>query len=111
MFGLTRGPKTPAPATVLSVGVGALLDRLGDAGGVDATQTDRVREGRDLTGAPLQDANLVRFDKRGTRHVFEIDGEGLQAARRWLDAFWDDALARFALVAENTAAARDGDDP
>ncbi len=59
----------------------------------------------------LQDANLVRFDKRGTRHVFEIDGEGLQAARRWLDAFWDDALARFALVAENTAAARDGDDP
>ena len=39
----------------------------------------------------------------GTRNIFTIDTEGFEHARAWLDGFWDDALARFKLVAENTA--------
>ena len=31
----------------------------------------------------------------GTRRVYYIDPQGLGELRRWLDAFWDDALASF----------------
>lgn len=51
----------------------------------------------------LEDARLVAHDKQGTRSVFRLHPAGFEAARQWLDAFWDDALARFTLVAENTS--------
>ncbi len=50
----------------------------------------------------LEEANLVAHDKQGNRNVFRLHPEGFEAARKWLEAFWDDALARFVLVAENT---------
>jgi DNA-binding transcriptional ArsR family regulator len=50
----------------------------------------------------LEDAGLVAFDTDGKRNVYRVRREGLADARAWLDDFWDDALARFALVAENT---------
>lgn len=50
----------------------------------------------------LEGAALVRHERRGTRNVYQIDRGGFSEARRWLDTFWDDALHRFALVAENT---------
>ena len=55
----------------------------------------------------LEDAHLVAYDKQGNRNVFRLDAVGFEAARHWLDAFWDEALARFALVAENTPARED----
>lgn len=51
----------------------------------------------------LEAASLVAYDKDGTRSVYRVDIDGFSAARGFLDRFWDDALARFALVAENTA--------
>ena len=50
----------------------------------------------------LAGAELVAFDKRGNRNVFRLSQSGFEAARAWLDSFWDGALARFAMVAENT---------
>lgn len=55
----------------------------------------------------LEKAQLVAHEKDGTRNVFRIEATGFEAARDWLDGFWDDALARFAMVAENTSEAMD----
>jgi len=52
----------------------------------------------------LERASLVTHDRRGNRHLFRLEPRGFSSARGWLDAFWDDALSRFALLAENTAA-------
>jgi len=51
----------------------------------------------------LQSADLVTHDKVGTRAMFRLHPVGFDAARDWLDGFWDDALRRFQLVAENTS--------
>ncbi len=48
----------------------------------------------------LEDAALVACEARGRRHMFRLHRAGFDAARRWLDAFWDEALSRFVLVAE-----------
>jgi DNA-binding transcriptional ArsR family regulator len=53
----------------------------------------------------LERAELVTCEREGTRSVFRLDPTGFDRARVWLSAFWDDALARFALVAENTRGA------
>lgn len=50
----------------------------------------------------LQSVDLVAFEKRGNRNLFRLERSGFEAARGWLDSFWADALARFAMVAENT---------
>jgi len=51
----------------------------------------------------LAGAELVTFDKRGSRNVFRLCPAGFDAARDWLNSFWDSALARFAMVADTTA--------
>jgi DNA-binding transcriptional ArsR family regulator len=43
----------------------------------------------------LKDAGLVADRADGTRRVYFIDPDGLGELRRWLDQFWDDALAAF----------------
>ena len=49
----------------------------------------------------LQGAALVARQRDGNRHLFRLNPEGFGAARHWLEAFWDTALPRFAMVAEN----------
>lgn len=49
----------------------------------------------------LQGAALVEFTPDGTRNVFALRRAGFDTAREWLGDFWDDALARFRMVAEN----------
>jgi DNA-binding transcriptional ArsR family regulator len=48
----------------------------------------------------LKEAGLVTDRAEGTRRVYCIDPHGLAAARRYLDQFWDQALAAFAAEAE-----------
>jgi DNA-binding transcriptional ArsR family regulator len=48
----------------------------------------------------LKDAGLVEDRAEGTRRVYFIDPHGLAALRRWLDQFWDEALAAFQAEAE-----------
>lgn len=43
----------------------------------------------------LKEAGLVREERRGTRHIYDIDPEGLGPLRAWLDRLWDSALEAF----------------
>jgi DNA-binding transcriptional ArsR family regulator len=43
----------------------------------------------------LKEAGLVTDRPEGTRRVYSIDSLGLGELRRWLDQFWDEALAAF----------------
>jgi DNA-binding transcriptional ArsR family regulator len=48
----------------------------------------------------LKTAGLVIDRSEGTRRMYSIDPDGLGELRRWLDGFWDDALAAFKNEAE-----------
>jgi DNA-binding transcriptional ArsR family regulator len=50
----------------------------------------------------LAGAGLVRHEQLGTRNVYRLESGGFDDVRRWVDEFWDQALRRFSLVAENT---------
>jgi DNA-binding transcriptional ArsR family regulator len=93
----------------------AVLDALGDR--TRRAILERLREGpmpvveiaRDLpVGRPavsqhlkvLKEAGLVTDRAVGTRRVYEVDQEGLQAAQRYLGSFWSDALSSFRRAAE-----------
>jgi DNA-binding transcriptional ArsR family regulator len=43
----------------------------------------------------LKDAGLVADRPEGAKRSYYIDPHGLGELRRWLDGFWDDALAAF----------------
>jgi DNA-binding transcriptional ArsR family regulator len=43
----------------------------------------------------LKEAGLVADRPEGTRRIYHIDPRGIAAVRRWLDQFWDEALASF----------------
>ena len=51
----------------------------------------------------LEGAGLVSFRAEGTRNVYALQPEALQRLRDDIDALWQHALARYALVADNTA--------
>ena len=48
----------------------------------------------------LKLAGLVSDHPVGTRRIYHIDPDGLGELRRWIDQFWDDALAAFKREAE-----------
>jgi DNA-binding transcriptional ArsR family regulator len=48
----------------------------------------------------LKSAGLVTVRVEGTRRLYAIDQEGIEALRNWLDRFWDGTLASFKLAAE-----------
>jgi DNA-binding transcriptional ArsR family regulator len=52
--------------------------------------------------AQLERARLVSHRAEGTRNVYFLDKEGLEATADWLNRFWDEAEARLRMVAENT---------
>jgi DNA-binding transcriptional ArsR family regulator len=55
----------------------------------------------------LKDAGLVADRPEGTRRVYYIDPAGIAALRKWLDQFWDEALAAFQAEVERTAKGTD----
>jgi DNA-binding transcriptional ArsR family regulator len=48
----------------------------------------------------LKDARLVTEYRDGTRRFYAIDTQGLEAVRKYLDGFWDEALTQFKAFAE-----------
>jgi DNA-binding transcriptional ArsR family regulator len=54
----------------------------------------------------LKEAGLVDEQAEGTRRVYFIDPHGLAELRRWLDQFWDEALAAFQVEVERAASER-----
>src|SRR5262249_29975596 len=57
----------------------------------------------------LKEAGLVADRPEGTRRVYFIDPHGLGALRKWLDQFWDDALAAFQAEVEKANNRKDQD--
>lgn len=51
----------------------------------------------------LRAAGLVAEEPRGTRRIYRLRSEGLDAVRAYLERVWGEAAARFRLVADNTA--------
>jgi DNA-binding transcriptional ArsR family regulator len=50
----------------------------------------------------LKQAGLVTEKARGTRRIYELREEGLEAVQAYLEHVWGEAAARFRLLAENT---------
>ena len=48
----------------------------------------------------LKDARLVVDQRVGTRRIYQLDPDGLDALRGYLDHFWDQALAGFKAIVE-----------
>jgi DNA-binding transcriptional ArsR family regulator len=55
----------------------------------------------------LKEAGLVADRPEGTRRVYFIDPYGLGALRKWLDQFWDEALAAFQAEVEKASNEKD----
>ncbi len=51
----------------------------------------------------LKAARLVLVRAEGTRRLYGIDPEGLEALRDWLEGFWDETLMAFKHAAEREA--------
>jgi DNA-binding transcriptional ArsR family regulator len=49
----------------------------------------------------LRDAGLVTDHADGTRHIYELRAEGVEAIRQYFADVWGEAVARFRIVAEN----------
>jgi DNA-binding transcriptional ArsR family regulator len=54
----------------------------------------------------LKEAGLVVEEARGTRRIYRLHDEGVEAVEAFLAQVWGDAVARFRLMAENTEPAR-----
>jgi DNA-binding transcriptional ArsR family regulator len=50
----------------------------------------------------LKEAGLVVEEPQGTRRIYRLHDEGVEAAEAFLRQVWGDAAARFRLLAENT---------
>jgi DNA-binding transcriptional ArsR family regulator len=50
----------------------------------------------------LKEAGLVSDQRLGTRRIYALRREGLDAVARYLELVWGDAATRFRVVAENT---------
>jgi DNA-binding transcriptional ArsR family regulator len=48
----------------------------------------------------LKDAGLVLDHADGTRRIYQLDPEGVDALRAYLDTFWNQALAAFRRAVE-----------
>jgi DNA-binding transcriptional ArsR family regulator len=50
----------------------------------------------------LTGAGLVASESKGTRQVYHLREEGMQAVQDYLERVWGDVATRFRLIAENT---------
>jgi DNA-binding transcriptional ArsR family regulator len=50
----------------------------------------------------LKDAGMVAEQARGTRRIYHLREQGMQAVQAYLEGIWGEAAARFRMVAENT---------
>jgi DNA-binding transcriptional ArsR family regulator len=50
----------------------------------------------------LKGAGLVDDQAEGTRRIYRLRAEGVEAVRRYFAQVWDEAIPRYRIVAENT---------
>jgi DNA-binding transcriptional ArsR family regulator len=51
----------------------------------------------------LREAGLVHEEPRGTRRIYALQEDGIEAVRTYLEQVWGEAATRFRLMAENSA--------
>ena len=83
----------------------AIVELLGSGGRsvgevADALPISRPAVSRHLR--LLKEAGLVVEEAQGTRRIYRLHGEGVEAVEIFLTQVWGDAVARFRLMAENT---------
>lgn len=54
----------------------------------------------------LKQAGLVADEPDGTRRVYALRAEGVDAIRQYVEQVWGDALPRYRLAVENTSSGR-----
>ena len=52
----------------------------------------------------LAEAGFVSETREGTRRIYSLRAEGVEAVQAYLERVWGDAASRFRLIAENTTA-------
>ena len=82
----------------------AIVELLGSGGRTvrqiaDALPISRPAVSRHLR--LLKDAGLVIDQPRGTRRIYQLHDQGVEAVRAYLAEVWGDAAARFRILAEN----------
>ncbi|MDQ1465542.1 MAG: hypothetical protein QOC73_2483 [Actinomycetota bacterium] len=87
----------------------AIVELLGDGGRsvreiADALPISRPAVSRHLR--LLKDAGLVVEEALGTRRIYQLHSDGVDAVRSYLVQVWGEAAARFTLAAENTSPRR-----
>jgi DNA-binding transcriptional ArsR family regulator len=50
----------------------------------------------------LKDAGMVAEQAQGTRRIYHLQEQGMQAVQAYLEGIWGEAAARFRLLADNT---------
>ena len=104
MFGLRPGDQhprvdveRPVPELPLTQQIG---HRLAREPPLQQLAEPRLRFGRDLLVRAGKEAGLVIDEPDGTRRIYRVDPEGVDALRGYLDQFWNQALAAFKRVVE-----------
>jgi len=54
----------------------------------------------------LKRAGLVVEESRGTRHIYQLHDQGIEAVRAYVERVWGEAAARYRLVANNGPSGR-----
>lgn len=83
----------------------AIVELLGSGGRTvgeiaDALPISRPAVSRHLR--LLKNAGLVIDQPRGTRRIYQLHAQGVEAVQTYLAQVWGEAVARFRLLAENT---------
>ena len=50
----------------------------------------------------LKEAKLVTEQAQGTRRIYQLHDQGLEAVREYLNVVWSDVAVRFSLLANNS---------
>jgi DNA-binding transcriptional ArsR family regulator len=83
----------------------AILERLADGPRPVGELAEGLPVGRPAVSQHLKvlkDAGLVTDRKLGTRRIYRIDPDGIEALRRELDRFWSKSLADLKRAAEQS---------
>ena len=83
----------------------AIVELLGSGGRTVREIADQLPISRPAVSRHLRllkDAGLVIDEARGTRRLYQLHDQGVEAVQAYLADVWGEALARFRLLAENT---------
>ena len=83
----------------------AILERLRDGECSVKTLADALPISRPAVSRHLRllkEAGLVTDRPEGTRRLYRLHDEGIEAVRAYLEGVWGEASARFRIAAENT---------